>query len=63
MTVTLDQDAWNRLLAILSTAPWREANPLIMAIGQQLREQDQAPRPNGIDREARPTDGGRNQSN
>lgn len=43
--VRLDQDEWNRVLAVLSQAPWNVANPLIMRIGEQLRAQ--AVRPDG----------------
>lgn len=45
MTVNLDQNEWNAVLALLSQAPWRDANPLIMRIGDQLRMQ--TPKPNG----------------
>lgn len=44
MTVNLEQDDWNRVLAVLSQAPWNVANPLIMAIAEQLRLQQ-----NGVD--------------
>lgn len=36
-SIHLDDQQWQQVLAILSTAPWRDANPLIMAIGEQLR--------------------------
>lgn len=45
LAIHLEQEDWNRVLAVLSQAPWNIANPLIMAIGEQLRAQ--APRPNG----------------
>lgn len=45
MRVELEQEDWNRVLAVLSQGPWNIVNPLIMAIGEQLRAQ--APRPNG----------------
>lgn len=45
MTVTLPIEQWNQVLAVLSQAPWNQVNPLIMAIGEQLRQQ--GPRPNG----------------
>lgn len=45
MTVNLELEDWNRVLAILAQAPWATVNPLIMAIGEQLRQQP--PRPNG----------------
>lgn len=47
LEVKLDQEEWNRVLAVLAQAPWNVANPLIMKIGEQLRAQ--APRPNGAD--------------
>ena len=43
MTVNLDFEAWQRVLALLSQGPWRDANPLIMAIGDQLRAQTPQP--------------------
>lgn len=48
LAVHLPRDEWNKVLAILSQAPWNVANPLIMALGDQLRAQGpQPPRPNG----------------
>ena len=49
MRVELEQPEWNNVLAILARASWAEANPLIMAIGEQLRQQagTAQPRPNG----------------
>ena len=47
MTVNLEQEDWNRLLAVLAQGPWNVVNPLIMKIGEQLRQQ--SPRPNGPD--------------
>jgi hypothetical protein len=51
--VRLDLEEWQRILAVLSTAPWATANPLIMKIGEQLRMQEPAPevraRGNGAD--------------
>jgi len=44
-------------LAVLAQAPWAQVNPLIMAIGEQLRAgQNAAParRGNGMDAEAAP---------
>ena len=35
--VNLDGNEWGQVMAILSTAPWRDANPLLMKIGDQLR--------------------------
>lgn len=45
MTVNLELEDWNKVLAILAQAPWHQVNPLIMAIGEQLRQQQ--PKPNG----------------
>jgi hypothetical protein len=42
-TVQLEDEEWQRLLAMLATQPWAHANPIIMKIGEQLRAQ--APRP------------------
>jgi hypothetical protein len=60
--VRLPLEQWQQTLAILSRAPWAEANPLIMAIGDQLRQgaemaakRDSATkRGNGVDAEAAP---------
>jgi len=35
--VRLPIEQWQQVLAILSQAPWAQANPLIMGIGEQLR--------------------------
>lgn len=40
--VKLSIEQWQQVLSILSRAPWAEANPLIMAIGDQARAQAQA---------------------
>lgn len=37
VSVSLDQEEWNRVLAVLAQAPWNVSNPLIMKIGEQLR--------------------------
>jgi hypothetical protein len=52
MRVELELEEWQRILAILATAPWAQANPLIMKLGEQLRSQQPGPgqregRPNG----------------
>ena len=52
MTVNLEFDEWQRVLALMAKGPWEVANPLIMKIGEQLRMQTPAPaagaaRPNG----------------
>ena len=44
ITVTLQAQQWNVVLAALNEAPYRIAAPLIAAIGEQL--QAHAPRPN-----------------
>lgn len=46
-TVDLSDAEWGELMAIVSEAPWRRANPLLMKIGEQLRQQHQAPPPGG----------------
>lgn len=40
-TVSLSDKDWAQVMAILSTAPWRDANPLLMEIGRQLQSQVQ----------------------
>jgi hypothetical protein len=40
-TVQLDDEEWQRVLSIIATAPWNVANPLLMKIGEQLRQQQQ----------------------
>jgi hypothetical protein len=53
--VRLDPEEWQRVLAILSQAPWATVNPLIMKIGEQLRAHSAAEgarRGNGVDEEA-----------
>lgn len=45
IAVNLELEDWQKVLGILAQAPWAQVNPLIMAIGEQLRSQ--APRPNG----------------
>lgn len=35
--IRLALEEWQRVLAVLAQAPWSTANPLIMAIGEQLR--------------------------
>jgi len=39
--VVLEDSEWQMVLGILSTAPWRDANPLMMKIGTQLRTQQE----------------------
>jgi hypothetical protein len=56
--VKLPLEHWQQVLAILARAPWSEANPLIMGIGEQVRARvDEATRAaakrgNGVDAEA-----------
>jgi hypothetical protein len=57
--IELPLEQWQQVLSILARAPWAEANPLIMAIGEQARAQAAAPpapaptrRGNGADEEA-----------
>jgi hypothetical protein len=38
-SVALTAQEWTQVMAILSTAPWRDANPLLMKIGEQLQRQ------------------------
>jgi hypothetical protein len=47
--VNLEDQEWQRVMNILSTAAWRDVNDLLMKIGGQLRAQDdmlQRVRPN-----------------
>jgi hypothetical protein len=37
--VQLEDEEWQRVLAMLATQPWHAANALIMKIGEQLRAQ------------------------
>jgi hypothetical protein len=41
--VELSDQEWGEAMAIISEAPWRRANPLLMKIGEQLRQQYQPP--------------------
>ena len=53
--IRLEQQDWNQVLQVLSQAPWNVANPLILKIGEQLRQHQAPPpqtaglRPNGAD--------------
>lgn len=38
-SVVLSDQQWQQVLGLLSEAPWRIANPLLMEIGNQLRVQ------------------------
>jgi len=44
-TVNLDSEEWQRVIQIIAQAPWNVANPLLMKIGEQLREHPVAPTP------------------
>ena len=53
-SVSLEQQEWNAILQILAQAPWQTVNPLILRIGEQLRQANAGPtsvtgRPNGPD--------------
>lgn len=37
ISVELTKGEWDQVLGILAMAPWRDANPLLMKIGEQLR--------------------------
>lgn len=55
LTVKLPLEEWNRVLAILSQAPWTQANPLIMAIAEQMRAQAPSRMPSdGVGEQAPP---------
>jgi hypothetical protein len=60
--VDLNDQEWGQVMSILSDAPWKIANPLLMRIGEQLRAnamQKHTPNPqydpakNGNSQEAR----------
>jgi hypothetical protein len=38
-TIHLDTEECNKMMAIIASAPWNVANPLLMKIGEQLRHQ------------------------
>jgi hypothetical protein len=42
-SVELSEQAWGQLMSLLADAPWKVANPLLMEIGNQLRQQHQPP--------------------
>ena len=57
--VRLDNEEWQRVLAVLAQGSWATVNPLIMRIAEQLRahgemaaKREGAIRPNGEDRPA-----------
>ena len=47
-TVELKMDQWNAVISILATAPWRDANPLLMEITRQLQAQQRPQAQQGI---------------
>lgn len=38
-TVHLSEREWQAVMGLISLAPWRDANPLLMKIGAQLQAQ------------------------
>jgi hypothetical protein len=42
MTVDLTEQEWNAVINILATAAWKDANPLLVRISQQLQAQKTA---------------------
>jgi hypothetical protein len=36
-SVNMDETEWNTVMAVLSTGPWNQVNPLLMKIGAQLQ--------------------------
>lgn len=47
--VVLTAEEWNQVMAIIATASWKDANPLLMKIGAQLRAQQANATPQGVD--------------
>jgi hypothetical protein len=43
--VELTEQEWQQVLNLIATAPWRDANPLLMKIGGQLQGQAAPARP------------------
>lgn len=41
-TVKLEREEWSQVLAVLANGPWTVVNPLIMKMGEQLRQQAEA---------------------
>lgn len=41
LTVTLEITEWNQVLSMIGAQPWNIANPLLMKMGEQLRQQQQ----------------------
>lgn len=42
-TITLDGNKLNYILSLLSGAPWRDANPIIQSIDQQIAARNAPP--------------------
>jgi hypothetical protein len=42
-SVDLSDQEWGVLMGVLSEAPWKIANPLLMKIGEQLRQAHMPP--------------------
>lgn len=38
-SVVLTEQEWQQVMNLIALAPWRDANPLLMKIGNQLRMQ------------------------
>jgi hypothetical protein len=38
-SVELEDQEWQSVISIIATAPWRDANPLLMKISSQLQQQ------------------------
>jgi hypothetical protein len=38
-TVTLSEQEWQQVMGLMALGPWRDVNPLLMKIGQQLQQQ------------------------
>ena len=39
LSVQLTQEDWQRVMSAMSHAPWKDVNPLLMSIGDQLQKQ------------------------
>jgi hypothetical protein len=55
-TVELDDAEWSQVMAMLSNAPWRDVNPLLMKIGVQLQVQQRSKQTNSQELPAAPGD-------
>lgn len=42
-SIEMTDTEWQQVLNIIALAPWRDANPLLMKIGDQLRRAQQDP--------------------